>query len=244
MISLSHVTITLLNQPIIQDLSLEIKPGSIHALMGPNGSGKSTLAATLMGHPSYEVIGGSITFNGENLLALSVEKRARAGLFLICQYPPAIAGVQVLTFLKESHRMLTGQDISMTAFRQLVIGAFDLVNLDHSFLYRSVHDGFSGGEKKRFEMAQLLLFKPKLAILDELDSGLDIDALATCAKVLNQHTLENPASSLLIITHYTKLFNSVEPHYVHILSKGKIWVSGDKNLATSIEQQGYDGLLF
>lgn len=244
MLSLSHVTVTLDAKPIIQDLSLEIKAGTIHALMGPNGSGKSTLALTLMGHPHYEVIQGTVTFNGEDLLALPVEKRARAGLFLACQYPPAIPGVPVLTFLKESHRMLIGTEISVAAFKELVAHAFDAVKLDHSFMYRNLHEGFSGGEKKRFEIAQLILFKPCLAILDEIDSGLDVDALVTIARALNDLKAQNPFLSLLIITHYNRILEYCQPDAVHILAKGKLWVSGDKELARSIEQRGYDdGLL-
>ncbi len=244
MLRLSQVTILLEQKPIVENLSLTIEPGTVHALMGPNGSGKSTLALTLMGHPRYEVVSGSITFNGEDLLALPVEKRARTGLFLACQYPPAIPGVQVLIFLKESHRMLTCQDISVAAFKELVAAAFDAVKLDHSFMYRYVHEGFSGGEKKRFEIAQLILFKPRLAILDEIDSGLDVDALVTIARVLNDLKIQNPALSLLIITHYNRVLEYIQPNQVHILSKGKLWLSGDKELAQSIERRGYDdGLL-
>lgn len=244
MLQLSHVTIALQEKPIIENLSLEIGQGSTHALMGPNGSGKSTLALTLMGHPLYDVVSGSLLFNREDLLALPVEKRARAGLFLACQYPPAIPGVQVLTFLKESHRMLTQIDISVTDFKELVMAAFDAVKLDHSFMYRNVHEGFSGGEKKRFEVAQLLLFKPKLAILDEIDSGLDVDALGIIARALTTFKNENPSFSLLIITHYNRVLEYIQPDKVHILAKGRLWVSGDKELARSIEQRGYDdGLL-
>ncbi len=244
MLRLSQLTILLEQKPIVENLSLTIESGTVHALMGPNGSGKSTLALTLMGHPRYEVVSGSITFNGEDLLALPVEKRARAGLFLACQYPPAIPGVQVLIFLKESYRMLTGQDISVAAFKELVAAAFDAVKLDHSFMYRYVHEGFSGGEKKRFEIAQLILFKPRLAILDEIDSGLDVDALVTIARVLNDLKIQNPALSLLIITHYNRVLEYIQPNQVHILSKGKLWLSGDKELAQSIERRGYDdGLL-
>ncbi len=243
MLNLSHVTVTLDNKPLLEDISLSVDAGSLHALMGPNGSGKSTLAGVLMGHPHYEVIQGSITFNGEDLLALPTEKRARSGLFLATQQPPAIPGVTVFTFLKEAHRMLTQQELSVHAFKERVYDAFDAVKLDHSFVYRSVHENFSGGEKKRFEIVQLLLFKPKLAILDEIDSGLDIDALAHITTVLNKERRER-SLTLLIITHYNRLLHALQPDYVHLLAKGKIWASGTRELAFSIEEKGYDGLLF
>ena len=239
MLQLSDVTIALEDKPILQNLSLTIRPGTVHALMGPNGSGKSTLALTLMGHPSYAVVSGSLLFNNEDIVALPVEKRARAGLFLICQQPPAIPGVQLMTFLKEAHRMLTGEDISVAAFKERVRAAFDAVKLDESFLYRTVHDGFSGGEKKRFEIAQLLLFKPKLAILDEIDSGLDVDGLVTIAMAIKQAQKDNPDMSLLMITHYNRILEFIEPDYVHVLAKGKLCASGDNELAKQIEQNGY-----
>ena len=241
MLNLSQLTILLKDQPIIQDLTLSLKAGSIHALMGPNGSGKSTLAATLMGHPLYEVTKGSVIFNGQDLLSLSTEKRARAGLFLACQQPPAIPGVPVLTFLKEAHRMLTGEDCSLTDFKKRVYEAFDAVQLDHSFVYRTVHEGFSGGERKRFEIAQLLLFKPKVAILDEIDSGLDVDALKNITQLL-AHECQKTQMSLLIITHYKRILEYLKPDYVHILYKGKLWASDDYTLADKVDKQGYDGL--
>ncbi len=240
MLKLENVTILLDEKPIVKDLSLELKPGSVHALMGPNGSGKSTLAQTLMGSPAYTVISGAITFYGEDLLPMPPEKRARAGLFLAYQQPPAIPGVQVMTFLKEAHRMLTGEELSVAAFKERVYAACDLVGLDHTFLYRTVHDGFSGGERKRFEVVQLVLFKPKLAILDEIDSGLDIDSLVQVTRALNKER-ENGNLSLLIITHYNRILQYIEPDFVHIMAQGKLWATGDKSLAVSIEKTGYDG---
>ncbi len=241
MLQLSDLTICLQDRPIIKNLSLSIAPGTVHALMGPNGSGKSTLALTLMGHPQYEIIAGSCLFNGQELRVMPTEQRARAGLFLAAQQPPAVPGVQVLTFLKEAHRMLTGEDISVTAFKERVYAAFDAVHLDHSFVYRHVHDGFSGGEKKRFEVAQLLLFKPKLAILDEIDSGLDVDALRQLTQVLAQEQKKG-SLSLLVITHYKRLLDYLIPDYVHVLSQGAIWATGDYILAQQIDTEGYDGL--
>lgn len=243
MLKLSHLTIVRENTPIIKDFSLTIEPGTIHALMGPNGSGKSTLALTIMGHPNYEIVQGSLSFYEENLLAMPAEKRARLGLFLACQYPPALPGVSVLTFLKESHRMLTGQDLSMASFKELVAQTFHEVKLEEHFMHRSVNEGFSGGEKKRFEMAQLMLFKPKLALLDEIDSGLDVDTLLIVGTLLNQLKAADPAFSLLIITHYNRLLDCIRPDQVHILSKGKLWLSGTTDILKDIEERGYDGLL-
>ena len=238
MLRISNLTVALDEKPLCKNLSLEIKPGTVHALMGPNGSGKSTLAQTLMGSPAYTVVHGAITFNGEDLLVLPPEKRARAGLFLGYQNPPAIPGVQVMTFLKEAHRMLTGMETSVADFKELVYSACDAVKLDHSFLYRNVHDGFSGGERKRFEVVQLLLFKPKLAILDEIDSGLDIDALMQVTQALNEER-KRTGIALLIITHYNRILQYIVPDYVHIMSQGTIWNSGDKSLAYEIEKSGY-----
>lgn len=239
MLKLNHVTIALQEKPICKDISLSIEPGSVHAIMGPNGSGKSTLAQTLMGSPAYEVINGTILFNNEDLLPLPPEKRARAGLFLAYQQPPAVPGVQVLTFLKEAHRMLTNQELSVSEFKQQAYAACDAVFLDHSFLYRTVNDGFSGGERKRFEILQMILFKPRLAILDEIDSGLDIDSLMQITRVLNEERTKNNLA-LLIITHYNRILQYCEPDYVHILSQGKIWQTGDSSLAHRIERDGYE----
>ena len=243
MITLSHVTILLDEQPIVQDVSLTIEQGTIHAIMGPNGSGKSTLASTIMGHPAYKVVGGTITFNGEDLLALPVEKRARLGIFLASQQPPAVPGVEVFTFLREAHRMLTQEDLSLGDFKNKVYEAFDRVQLDHSFVYRNVHEGFSGGEKKRFEIAQLLLFKPRLALLDEIDSGLDIDALKLVGELLLEEKKRNPGLTLIVITHYRRLLEFLPPDAVHILAKGKIRLSGSSDLAYELEDKGYDVLL-
>ncbi len=239
MLQISNLTVTLEDKPILKNLSLTIQPGTIHALMGPNGSGKSTLASTLLGYPQFEVVEGSITFNDEDLLALPMEKRARLGLFLACQQPPAVPGVQVFTFLKEAHRMLTGEEVSVGEFKERVYKAFDDVKLDHSFVYRNVHEGFSGGEKKRFEIAQLLLFKPKLAILDEIDSGLDVDALRNLTEVLKGCS----GMSFLVITHYKRILEYIKPDKVHVLSNGTIWASDDHTLADRVDERGYDGLV-
>ncbi len=243
MLKISNLTVTLEDQPILKNLSLTIKPGSIHALMGPNGSGKSTLASTLLGYPMFNVADGSLTFNKQNLLALPTEKRARLGIFLACQQPPAVPGVPVFTFLKEAHRMLTGEQVSVDEFKQRVYKAFDNVKLDHSFVYRNVHEGFSGGEKKRFEIAQVLLFKPKLVILDEIDSGLDVDALRNLAEVLKGCLKDNKDMSFLVITHYKRILEHFKPDRVHVLYNGSIWASDDHTLADRVDERGYDGLV-
>lgn len=241
MLTISNLTVLREEKPILQNISLSIDQGSIHALMGPNGSGKSTLAATIMGYPGYALVAGTITFDGQDLLALPLEQRARAGMFLAAQQPPTISGVQVLTFLKEAHRMLTKEELSVAAFKELAYTAFDAVKLDHSFLYRNVHEGFSGGEKKRLEIAQLLLFKPRFAILDEIDSGLDIEARRHIASLLAKLRVDT-TMTLLVITHYNSMLQLLQPDHVHIMSKGKIWVSGGFELAERIELGGYDGL--
>jgi Fe-S cluster assembly ATP-binding protein len=240
MLSISHLSVSLGDTLILKDVSLTVETGTIQAVMGPNGSGKSTLAATLMGYPQYQVLSGSVLFKGEDLLTLAIEKRARAGLFLASQHTPSIPGVSVFTFLKEAHRMLTGEELSVSAFKELVYAAFDAVHLDHSFVYRFLNEGFSGGEKKRFEIAQLLLFKPQLVVLDEIDSGLDVDALHLITELLREEKKKNPLLTLIIITHYNRMLQALEPDRVHILARGKIQVSQGKELAHTIEQRGYD----
>ena len=240
-LSVEQVTISLKDMPIVRDLSLQVEAGSTHAVMGPNGSGKSTLASTLMGHPMYTVTAGTVLFEKSPLLELSPEKRARAGLFLVSQQPPAIPGVQVLIFLKEAHRMLTGTEVSLKDFKEQVYALFDAVKLDHSFLYRTLHEGFSGGEKKRLEMVQLLLFKPKLAILDEIDSGLDVDAVHTISELLYEE--QNRGLTLILITHYKRILEFVRPDQVHLMSQGKLIKTDSYRLAEHIDREGYDELL-
>lgn len=243
MLELSHLSVLFNDTVLLKDISLTIKPGTIHALMGPNGSGKSTLAATLMGYPQYQIIEGRMLFDGQDLATLSIEQRARVGLFLACQYPPTIPGVEVFTFLKEAHRMLTRQDLSVTTFKELLYQTLDAVKLDHSFAYRKVNEGFSGGEKKRLEIAQLLLFKPRFAILDEIDSGLDVDALMQITDLLSQER-RSTGMTLLVITHYNRVLEYIQPDHVHILYKGKLVVSGEHSIARAVEKRGYDELLF
>ena len=225
---------------ILNGLSLEINVGEVHAIMGRNGSGKSTLAFALMGHPSYEITGGSILFQGRPLEELDVFERARAGMFLSFQYPQAIPGVQVGKFLRKSVQAIRGDNApAAREFRVELNAAMEKLGVDKSFLSRYVNDGFSGGEKKRLEILQMLLLNPTLAILDETDSGLDIDALRTVAGGVNEIT---GVAGCLVITHYQRLLDYVKPDFVHIMLNGKIVKSGTAKLAMEVENQGYEGI--
>jgi Fe-S cluster assembly ATP-binding protein len=226
---------------ILKDVNLTINRGEVHAIMGPNGSGKSTLAFTLMGHPNYEVTGGSVLFNGQDLFALNPNERAKAGMFLAFQYPTAIPGVTIVNFLRTSLKALRGHDIPAKEFRQELRARMKDLQIDESFVSRYVNDGFSGGEKKRFEAMQMSLMKPVLAILDETDSGLDIDALRIVAE--NANNMMTPDQSILLITHYQRLLNYIKPDFVHVFVDGRIVLSGDKELALTLEDRGYDWLV-
>lgn len=229
------------NQPIIKGLSLQIHPGTVHAIMGANGSGKSSMAYTIMGHPRYQIDQGQISYGGHIISSLTPDKRAKLGVFLAFQHPYALPGVTVFTFLKEAHQALTAHVLSVGAFQDLLYKAMELLHIDQSFAQRSLNDGFSGGEKKRFEMLQLLILKPSLVILDELDSGLDIDALKIVTQGLLKAREENPAMSIIIITHYQKILKYITPDFVHILNGGVIVKTGVASLAHEIEDKGYDG---
>lgn len=230
---------------ILKGLNLEIKAGEIHAIMGPNGSGKSTFSKILSGHPDYTVTGGEILFRGQDISALEPEERAWAGIFLAFQYPIEIPGVSNLDFLRvayNSHRKQKGlEELDAFDFDDLVQDKLDVVKMDPSFLSRSVNEGFSGGEKKRNEILQMALLEPKLAILDETDSGLDIDALKIVANGVNQ--LTNPENAILLITHYQRLLNYIQPDFVHVMADGRILRTGDKELAHELEARGYDWIL-
>jgi Fe-S cluster assembly ATP-binding protein len=244
-LSVKDLTANVDETPILKGMNLEIKAGEIHAIMGPNGSGKSTFSKVLAGHPDYEVTGGEATYLGQNLLELEPEDRARSGVFLAFQYPLEIPGVSNLDFLrvaynsKRKHQGL--EELDAFDFDDLVEQKLEVVKMDASFLNRSVNEGFSGGEKKRNEILQMALLEPKLAILDETDSGLDIDALRIVANGVNQ--LSTTDNAMLVITHYQRLLDYIVPDYVHVMANGRIIRTGGKELALELEERGYDWVL-
>ncbi len=244
MLTIHDLSATVANKAILKGLSLRINAGEIHAIMGPNGAGKSTLGYTLGGRPGYEVTGGSVDFDGQDLLSLAPHERAAAGLFLGFQYPVEIPGVSMVQFLRESlnaQRKARGEDpLSGGAFLKLAREQAALLKLDPEMLKRPVNVGFSGGEKKRAEMVQMGILDPKLAILDETDSGLDIDALKVCGEGINA-IMRRPDKAVLLITHYQRLLDYVKPDFVHVLAGGRIVRSGGADLALELEEQGYEG---
>ena len=223
---------------IVKGVDLEIRAGEMHALMGPNGSGKSTLANAIAGSPSYTVDGGQVIFKGEDITKLTADKRARMGMFLSFQYPTAIPGVTMVNFLREALKARRGEEVSAREFLKELRATLELLKMDEEFARRYVNDGFSGGEKKRAEILQMGMLKPEFAILDETDSGLDIDALRTVAEGVN--ALRTSEIGILIITHYQRILNYIEPDFVHVLIGGRIVRSGDAELAKQIEADGYD----
>lgn len=231
--------------PILKGVNLEVRSGEIHAIMGPNGSGKSTLSKVLAGHPAYSVTSGEVVFQGANLLEMEAEERARSGVFLAFQYPLEVPGVSNLDFLRvayNSHRKAKGlPEVDTFDFDDLVMEKLEVVKMNSSFLERSVNEGFSGGEKKRNEILQMAILEPKLAILDETDSGLDIDALKIVSNGVNQ--LTNAENATIMITHYQRLLDYIVPDFVHVMAQGRIIKSGGKELALELESQGYDWVL-
>lgn len=230
---------------ILKGIDLEVKAGEVHAIMGPNGSGKSTLSSVLAGNPKFEVTRGSVTFNGKDLLELEPEDRAREGVFLSFQYPVEIPGVSMVNFMRAAvneQRKYKGEEpISSTDFLKMMRDKRELLGMDSQLVGRSVNEGFSGGEKKKNEIFQMAMLNPKLAILDETDSGLDIDALRIVASGVNK--LQNKDNATIVITHYQRLLDYIKPQFVHVLYKGKIIKSGDPELALELETRGYDWLI-
>ena len=244
MLQINDLHASVEDRAILNGLNLEVNAGTVHAIMGPNGSGKSTLAQVLAGRDTYSVTGGSIQFQGRDLLSLSPEERARNGLFLAFQYPVEIPGVNNTYLLKaalNAQRATNGaEQVDAFEFMQLIKDKMELMQIPKDFLTRSVNEGFSGGEKKRNEILQMLMLEPRLAVLDETDSGLDVDALKVVATGIN--TLRDPERAIIIVTHYERLLERVVPDYVHVLSEGRIVKSGDRQLARTLDERGYDWL--
>jgi Fe-S cluster assembly ATP-binding protein len=226
------------NKTVVRGVSLTLNAGEIHAIMGPNGSGKSSLSNALMGHPSYAVTAGSARLAGQSILDMEADERSRAGLFLAFQYPLAIPGVTVANFMRSALQAHRGKEADMSDFRRLFKSEMDALSIDQAFATRYLNDGFSGGEKKRIEILQMAMLNPKVAILDETDSGLDIDALKTVSVGINRYHNDNNA--ILLVTHYQRLLNYVKPDYVHVMMNGHIVKSGGPELALKLEDEGYD----
>jgi Fe-S cluster assembly ATP-binding protein len=238
MLKIESLRIEIDGQEIVKGLDLEVGEGEIHAIMGPNGSGKSTLANVLMGHPRYEVTGGSITFRGEDVFELEPDERAKLGMFLAFQYPSEVPGVSVANFLRTAVNSVREEELSPMDMYRLLQEKMKIMQMDPKFAERYLNEGFSGGEKKRNEILQMLMLDPKLAIMDETDSGLDIDALQVVAKGVNE--LRGPEFSAVIITHYQRILRYIEPDRVHVMLDGRIVTSGGKDLAHELEDKGYE----
>jgi Fe-S cluster assembly ATP-binding protein len=235
-----HVTVEGENGPreILRGVNLTVKQGETHAIMGPNGSGKSTLAYSIAGHPKYTITSGTVTLDGEDVLAMTVDERARAGMFLAMQYPVEIPGVTVSNFLRTAATAIRGEAPKLRTWVKEVNGAMEAIQMDKAFAERNVNEGFSGGEKKRHEILQMELLKPKIAILDETDSGLDVDALKTVSEGVNR-VQESGEVGTLLITHYTRILRYIKPDFVHVFTEGRIVESGGPELADKLESEGY-----
>ncbi len=229
------------NLEILKGIDLEVQPGEVHAIMGPNGSGKSTLASTLLGSPDYEVTGGRIRLNGEDITEWDTDVRAKAGMFLAFQYPEEIPGVPVIQFLRQALSARKGIDLSVLELRLTILEWMKKLEMDPSFMDRYLNEGFSGGEKKRHEILQMAILEPEVAVLDETDSGLDIDALRVVARGVQLVREARPQLGVVLITHYQRILNEVSPDKVHIMVDGRIVASGGAELAQQLEQEGYEG---
>lgn len=243
-LTIKDLYVSIEGNQIIKGLNLTIRQGEVHAIMGPNGTGKSTLAYTIMGHPSYEITGGDILIDGESLLEMAPDERSRAGLFLAFQYPVSISGVTVANFLRTAinarrrHADPPKEDISVLDFRKLLKSKMDLLEMDYSFGGRYLNEGFSGGEKKRTEVLQMAVLEPSFAIMDETDSGLDIDAIRIVSDGVN--AIKGPKMGVMVITHYQRILNYIKPDFVHIMYNGTVVESGGSELALQLEENGYD----
>ncbi|HJV47453.1 MAG TPA: Fe-S cluster assembly ATPase SufC [Bacillota bacterium] len=239
-LQINGLRVSIEDKEILKGFSLEIKGGEVHAIMGPNGTGKSTLSSAIMGHPKYTVTSGSISLDGENVLDMPVDERARKGLFLAMQYPSEISGVTNADFLRSAinARLGEGNEISLMKFIRQLDKQMGTLEMDEAFSHRYLNEGFSGGEKKRNEILQMMMLKPRIAILDEIDSGLDIDALKIVAKGVNE--MLSPDLGVLVITHYQRLLNYIKPDFVHVMMQGRIVKSGGSELAERLEAEGYD----
>jgi len=233
-----HISIG--DKPIVKGFTLTIKQGEVHAIMGPNGTGKSTLAKAIAGHPDYTITGGDVLLDGKSVLAMEPDERARAGLFLAFQYPSEIPGVSIANFLRAAvqARMAEGEELDATGYYKKLYSKMDLLKIDRKFTSRSVNEGFSGGEKKRCEILQMAMLEPSFSLMDETDSGLDIDALKVVAEGVN--AMRGDKLGVLLITHYQRLLDYIVPDFVHVMYDGRIVKSGDKNLALELEAKGYD----
>jgi len=240
-LEIKNLYVSVDGKQIIKDLNLTINPGEIHALMGPNGSGKSTLAQAIMGHPRYTINSGDVLLDGESVLKMSVDKRAKKGLFLSFQYPAEVPGVSMMNFFRMAMMALGQNKMTIPEFRAIVKEKMGMLKVDESFTKRYLNEGFSGGEKKRSEILQMALLNPKIAILDETDSGLDIDALKTVSEGINQ--LAGPDTGVLLITHYNRMLKYITPRYVHIMIDGRIAKSGDSSLAMKLDEHGYEKII-
>ena len=238
MLKIENLQVEIDGQEIIKGLDLEVGKGEIHAIMGPNGSGKSTLANVLMGHPRYEVTGGAISFEGEDVFELEPDERAKLGMFLAFQYPSEVPGVSVANFLRTAVNAVREEELSPMDMYRLIQEKMKIMQMDPKFAERYLNEGFSGGEKKRNEILQMLMLEPRLAIMDETDSGLDIDALQVVSKGVNE--LRGPEFSAVIITHYQRILRYIEPDHVHVMLDGRLVTSGGKELALELEDKGYE----